>query len=91
MIKNTKQRKRVIFFVTNLNGEPNKHQAIRAKFHGVITAWNFKFIAKRGEVITLLQPSVKIEDRVYVPMQFFTDVFGMRNVYYKNGHIFIYD
>ena len=43
------------------------------------------------EVIALLQPSVKIEDRVYVPMQFFTDVFGMRNIYYKNGHIFIYD
>ena len=42
-----------------------------------------------GEAITLLQYTVVADDSVYVPLQFFIEVFGMNNAYFEGGQIFI--
>jgi hypothetical protein len=42
-----------------------------------------------GEIITLNQLSVVVNDRTYVPLSFFREIFGMNNAYFEGGHIFI--
>jgi len=42
-----------------------------------------------GETITLDQESVRIGDEIYVPIQFFRDVFGAGSAYFSDGNVFI--
>jgi len=42
-----------------------------------------------GETITLEQESLRIGDEIYVPIQFFRDVFGAGSAYFLDGHVFI--
>ena len=43
-----------------------------------------------GETITLDQESLRIDDEIYVPIQFFRDVFGAGSAYFSGGHVFIH-
>ena len=43
-----------------------------------------------GEPITLEHESLRIGDEIYVPIQFFRDVFGAGNAYFSGGHVFIH-
>ena len=40
-------------------------------------------------VITLDRESVRVDDEVYVPIEFFKDVFGADRVEFSNGHLYI--
>jgi hypothetical protein len=42
-----------------------------------------------GERITLDQEIIRIEDEIYVPLQFFRDVFGAAGAYFLEGSVFI--
>jgi len=45
-----------------------------------------------GEFITIYGlPTVVIDYQLHVPIQFFSNVFGIANAYYSNGHVYIYD
>ena len=45
-----------------------------------------------GEIVTIHNsPSFVLDNQTYVPLQFFGDVFGINNVYYEDGQIFIYE
>ena len=43
-----------------------------------------------GETITLAQEALRIDDELYVPIQFFRDVFGASSAYFSGGHVFIH-
>jgi len=43
-----------------------------------------------GETITLDQESVRIGEEIYVPIQFFRDVFGAGSAYFSGGNVFIH-
>jgi len=42
-----------------------------------------------NETVTLQHPAIIINDRTYVPFQFFSQVFGMNNAWMSGGQIFI--
>ena len=45
-----------------------------------------------GETVTISGlPTIFVDGSLYVPIQFFTDVFGVGNAYHSNGIVFIYD
>jgi len=43
-----------------------------------------------GEVITLEQESLRIDDEIYLPLAFFRDVFGAGSAYFSGGHVYIH-
>lgn len=43
-----------------------------------------------GETITLAQEALRIDDELYVPIQFFRDVYGASAAYFSGGHVFIH-
>ncbi|MCL2249293.1 MAG: copper amine oxidase N-terminal domain-containing protein [Oscillospiraceae bacterium] len=52
------------------------------------TVGSTEFIVE-GETITLEQEVVRIDDEIYVPLQFFRDVYGAAGAYFLEGSVFI--
>jgi len=52
------------------------------------TVGSAEFIVE-GESITLEQPVMRADDEIFVPIQFFRDVFGAAGAYFFEGSVFI--
>jgi len=42
-----------------------------------------------NDTVSLWQPSLLVDDEIYVPIPFFRDVFGMGNAMWMGGHVYI--
>jgi len=42
-----------------------------------------------GNVVELWQPSILVDDNLYVPIAFFRDVYGMGNAAWIGGHVYL--